>query len=188
MRDEEWQGMSTKQRVLDVVFNYDLQESMMPRYAYWLPDAGSNSSTISLSSLSSSSSISNDNTGPLFHRDAKGKTCFTISEARRAKQRIVDMGLDSLVKAQLQKRRFVLPQESHTSETNFCNESVYGRMNLLWLTGVVKLEHEEDGEDSDGNTALGDGDDEPVWPAPGVLAADAVLVEQRIVECREENM
>ena len=42
------------------------------------------------------------------------------------------------VKAQLQEKRFELPQNESTEvEINFCNETVYGKMNLLWVTGMV---------------------------------------------------
>ena len=44
------------------------------------------------------------------------------------------------VKACLQRKKFVLPQHSHFMDAHFCNEAVYGTMNLLSVSGIVRLE------------------------------------------------
>ncbi|KAL3937273.1 MAG: hypothetical protein SGARI_002183, partial [Bacillariaceae sp.] len=67
-----------------------------------------------------------------FHRDEQGKVVFSSDEAERTSDFLVSMNLENRVKACLQKKRFVLPQQSHTMENFFCNESVYGKLNLLW--------------------------------------------------------
>jgi len=40
----------------------------------------------------------------------------------------------------LQEKRFELPQESTEMEGNFCNDNVYGKFNVLWVTGAIRLE------------------------------------------------
>jgi len=76
----------------------------------------------------------------LFHRDAQNKIAFTSQEAELASQYVASMGLDQRVKAALQKKRFDLPQELGLVEGSFCNENVYGKVNILWVTGVVRME------------------------------------------------
>ena len=76
----------------------------------------------------------------LFHRDAHGRTCFTAEEAQQATERVLALELDERVKACLQRKAFVLPQHAHSFNSHFCNESVYGTMNLLSVSGLVRLE------------------------------------------------
>lgn len=79
----------------------------------------------------------------LFHHDAEGKSCFTPKEAMRASEHVAAMELDQRVKACLQYKRFILPQQSKHVSAMFCNEAVYGRLNVLHVTGVVKMDHNE---------------------------------------------
>lgn len=44
------------------------------------------------------------------------------------------------VKTQLQQKRFELPQETRKVDAMFCNEAVYGKANILWGCGVIRLE------------------------------------------------
>mmetsp|Transcript_32952 Transcript_32952/g.76993 ORF Transcript_32952/g.76993 Transcript_32952/m.76993 type:complete len:147 (-) Transcript_32952:173-613(-) len=86
----------------------------------------------------------NDNCPPaelesLYHRDSHGKTCFSKAEAARASEHVAAMQLDERVKECLQKRRFNLPQEKHVSDISWCNEQTYGVMNVLSVTGLVKM-------------------------------------------------
>ena len=76
----------------------------------------------------------------LFHRDMHGCSCFTADEARQATERVLALELDERVKACLQRKKFVLPQHAHSFNSHFCNESVYGTMNLLSVSGIVRLE------------------------------------------------
>jgi hypothetical protein len=82
----------------------------------------------------------------LFHRDEHGKTCFTRDEAEEAQWRIAEMRLEDRVKQCLQRKKFVLPQQSRNMIDGFCNESVYGTLNLLSVTGVVRLSPEKEDE------------------------------------------
>ena len=75
----------------------------------------------------------------LFHRDSHGLTCFSLSEADAASEHIAALKLDERVKECLQKKRFELPQQSAAVSAHFCNESVYGNLNLLCVTGVVRM-------------------------------------------------
>lgn len=76
----------------------------------------------------------------LFHIDDEGKTCFSREEAEAASQLVADMALDERVKQSIQHKRFVLPQQTQNIDGGFCNEAVYGRLNLLTVTGLVRLD------------------------------------------------
>ena len=80
-----------------------------------------------------------EDAGLLFHRDADDKTCFTEQEAYRASEHIAAMALDERVKSALNQQRFELPQQTEEVQSFFCNESVYGKLNLLWVSGVVRM-------------------------------------------------
>ena len=75
----------------------------------------------------------------LFHRNDEGKICFTDGEAERASSFIASIGLEEHVKASLQEKRFVLPQKTDKVEAHFCNESVYGNVNILWVCGAIRF-------------------------------------------------
>ena len=89
---------------------------------------------------SSSSSKKKPPLMSLFHRDSHGKTCFSAEEAEAASEHIAAMYLDRRVEACIQHQRFELPQQSGYVSAQFCNESVQGSLNLLEITGVVKLD------------------------------------------------
>ena len=57
------------------------------------------------------------------------------------------MDLAGRVKACLQQKRFKLPQKSTSVSAHFCNESVYGTLNILCVTGVVRLAYPEETEE-----------------------------------------
>ena len=62
-------------------------------------------------------------------------------------------------------KRFELPQQSAAVSAHFCNESVYGNLNVLCVTGVVRL---------DPNADVGGDDATPVtldWPSEATRAA-----------------
>ena len=62
-------------------------------------------------------------------------------------------------------QRFELPQQSAAVSAHFCNESVYGNLNVLCVTGVVRL---------DPNADVGGDDATPVtldWPSEATRAA-----------------
>jgi len=79
----------------------------------------------------------NDDSGKpaLFHLDEHGKSCFTAAEARKASTHLAAMQLDSKVKEALNQQRFELPQQTEKVSSHFCNETVYGKLNVLWVSG-----------------------------------------------------
>lgn len=101
--------------------------------------------------------------GKLFHLDRNGKACFTRKEAKVTSDYIAEMNLDERVRACLQKKAFELPQVSEKVSMVYCNDERYGKMNVLWVCGVLRLEKnskstagsEEGAEDVDFNA----------WPA-----------------------
>jgi hypothetical protein len=74
-----------------------------------------------------------------FHIDSKGNTCFSASEASLAAERVRAMNLLRYAKASINSLDLHLPQVSSTMSTEFCNESVYGKVNVLMVTGIVRL-------------------------------------------------
>ena len=79
----------------------------------------------------------------LFHLDSSGKACFSAAEAKAASAHIATIQLDERVKACLQRKKFVLPQQSRNISEHFCNEAVYGKLNVLCVSGVVRLDATE---------------------------------------------
>lgn len=57
-------------------------------------------------------------------------------------------------------RRFVLPQQTSGVQAHFCNESVYGSLNVLWVCGVVRMEDGGSEEQTKAGTEVFD-----VWPS-----------------------
>ena len=80
----------------------------------------------------------------LFHLDASGATAFSAPEAARASEYLASSRFLDAVKRSLQSKRFELPQQSAAVSAHFCNESVYGNLNLLCVTGVVRLDPNAD--------------------------------------------
>ncbi|KAL3784152.1 hypothetical protein ACHAWO_006366 [Cyclotella atomus] len=76
----------------------------------------------------------------LFHLDGKGKACFTREQAKLASDYIASINLEQRVKASLNKKQFELPQVSEKVSMVYCNDDRYGKMNVLWVCGVLRLE------------------------------------------------
>ena len=83
-----------------------------------------------------------DDDNSLYHLKEEGKTCFSKEEAKRASEYVVSIGFDQRIKQSIQSMRFQLPQQSTTTETTaqFCNESIYGSLNVLKVEGVCKFD------------------------------------------------
>ena len=90
----------------------------------------------------SSTEDENSSSTALFHIDSEGKTCFSKSEAERATEYLVHLDLAGRVKESINSMRFQLPQQSTTSSQVgfFCNESVYGKCNVLSVSGIVRMD------------------------------------------------
>ena len=120
-----------------------------------------------------------DDTQPpaLFHRDSHGMTCFSISEAAAASEHIAAMELDRRVQECLQRKRFELTQQSGAVQTHFCNESVYGNLNLLCVTGVVRMAENDRWTFDRAATVSRPESDEPfdAWPSRETRAESKML-------------
>ena len=120
-----------------------------------------------------------DDTQPpaLFHRDSHGMTCFSISEAAAASEHIAAMELDRRVQECLQRKRFELTQQSGAVQTFFCNESVYGNLNLLCVTGVVRMAENDRWTFDRAATVSRPESDEPfdAWPSRETRAESKML-------------
>jgi len=75
----------------------------------------------------------------MFHRNAEGKTCFSPAEAAAASAYIQRTRVLSEVRHRIRHMTFQLPQQASNISSNFCNESVYGRMNLVMVHGLLRL-------------------------------------------------
>lgn len=110
-----------------------------------------------------------DDGSSLFHRTHTGESCFTKEEAARTCKYLHSIKFVSRVTAALQDTNFELPQEYREIERFFCNETVYGKMNLLWVTGSVRLDPEAV------NVVKGVSEVDKIldkWPPADVKAAD----------------
>ncbi len=100
---------------------------------------GMKSKTVYLPGLLNPTDEVDDNIS-LFHRNEVGEVVFSEKEAARASDFIASSGIEERVKAALQKKRFVLPQEVEGVDAHFCNEMVYGKVNILWVCGLIRME------------------------------------------------
>ena len=63
---------------------------------------------------------------------------FTAKESKLASERVIEIWFAQRVLAQLNDIPFMLPQHpSHETDSHFCNETVYGKLILLMVIGVV---------------------------------------------------
>eukprot|EP00299_Pterocystis_sp_00344_P013573 c6664_g1_i1.p1 GENE.c6664_g1_i1~~c6664_g1_i1.p1 ORF type:complete len:614 (+),score=118.90 c6664_g1_i1:34-1875(+) len=77
---------------------------------------------------------------PYFHLDSKDCVCFSESEALMMTKRLIETDFVNRVAQQVTFVDFELPQHSSNFSHHFCNENVYGHLNFLLLSGVVRVE------------------------------------------------
>ena len=128
--------------------------------AYNMLKHGSSIKTVYLPGLDQDGQKEEECSTSLFHRNEKGEVVFTEKEAERASDFISSIQMEERVKAALQRRRFVLPQQTSGVQAHFCNESVYGSLNVLWVCGVVRMEDGGSEEQTKAGTEVFD-----VWPS-----------------------
>mmetsp|Transcript_45146 Transcript_45146/g.107401 ORF Transcript_45146/g.107401 Transcript_45146/m.107401 type:complete len:685 (-) Transcript_45146:126-2180(-) len=75
----------------------------------------------------------------LFHINPAGQSCFSKSEAAAAVHRLQEMDFTAQVLSRINKVPFELPQHESAQQITFCNEQVYAKLNLLHVSGVVRL-------------------------------------------------
>ena len=102
-----------------------------------------------------------------FHRNTEGFITFSKDEAERTSNYLSSIEFEERVKRQLQKKRFELPQEIGKVDGMFCNEAVYGKANILWVCGVIRLSDSIDVRSSvtDTTSASSQNNDFDVWPS-----------------------
>ncbi len=96
--------------------------------------------TVFLPGLDNSQHDEKENTSSFFHYNNEGYIAFTNEEAERTSNYISSIDFEAKVKRQLQLKQFELPQEIGKVDAMFCNEAVYGKVNILWVCGVMRLE------------------------------------------------
>ena len=116
----------------------------------------------------------------LFHHNEEGMICFTAQEADRASEFIASIGLEERVKASLQKKQFVLPQMTESVDANFCNEAVYGNVNILWVCGAIRMEATND---TNGAAEAASAPSFNAWPSK--LAKAKTEYERRTIASHE---
>lgn len=82
---------------------------------------------------------SDGNDTSFFHRNKEGMITFSKDQAERTSNYLSSIDFEERVKRQLQQKRFELPQEIGRVNGMFCNEAVYGKANILWVCGVIRL-------------------------------------------------
>lgn len=111
--------------------------------------------------------LSNDKSGAAsdkyFHLDSEGKVRFTRSQAAESSAFIASLGLEEKIKARLQEKQFELPQVSEKVSMVYCNDHRYGKMNVLWVCGVIRLDDAAQGKQKMEDTAAGTEFD--AWPS-----------------------
>ena len=131
--------------------------------AYDMLKHGSSIKTVYLPGLDQDKQKEEEGSTSLFHRNEKGEVVFTEKEAERASDFIASIGMEERVKSALQTKRFVLPQQTSGVQAHFCNESVYGSLNVLWVCGVVRMEDGGSEEQAKAETVAFD-----AWPSEEV--------------------
>ena len=75
-----------------------------------------------------------------FHLDSAGMACFSAAEAAASSALLADSGFLDQLLVRIRTTEFDLPQRAEEASTHFCNEAVYGKLTLLQLAGVVRLD------------------------------------------------
>jgi pentatricopeptide repeat protein len=120
-------------------FEFQYLDGMLPTMT-WLPGCDDDLDVASVNAALLSPAADGAPGYSLFHRNALGLSCFSEKEAKETCKYLRDIDFVQIVKAALQRKRFELPQHSAAYTNHFCNETMYGKMNLLWVTGLVRLD------------------------------------------------
>ena len=74
-----------------------------------------------------------------FSIDEHGKMVLSNEQQERVIKRIEELDLEEAVKSQMNTICFNLPQKKTILDEHFCNESVYGNMTVMFITGFIKM-------------------------------------------------
>jgi len=95
--------------------------------------------SLSLPTSAITSGSESDCSDHFFHINSAGKTSFTAQQAESASARLREILFVDQIKDRLKKVAFELPQHSKNRSATLCNECVYGNVNILLVSGVVRL-------------------------------------------------
>lgn len=81
-----------------------------------------------------------DSVSDMFHYDALGKSCFSLSEAELTSKYLADSDFVNALQARVRDTSFHFSQLKHQDcSTYCCNETFYSNFKFLEMTGLVKL-------------------------------------------------
>merc|ERR1712046_164192 len=82
---------------------------------------------------------SRENASSFFHIDAANKTSFTPNQAAQTSAYLKSIMFIDQLKKQIGAVAWEFPQSSKSRQETLCNERVYGHVNILMASGVVRL-------------------------------------------------
>lgn len=88
--------------------------------------------------LPSGNDIAREDGNGYFHIDSSGMTCFSAAEAAKTSAHVAAAAVLAEVQTRIAHTAFELPQWSAQKSAFFCNEAVYGNMNLVWVSGAMQ--------------------------------------------------
>merc|ERR1712176_725018 len=80
-----------------------------------------------------------ENANPFFHINVEGQTCFTPQQAAPTSSYLKSIIFIDQLKSQIKEVTWQFPQSSKSRQETLCNERVYGHVNVLMASGVVRL-------------------------------------------------
>jgi hypothetical protein len=81
----------------------------------------------------------NDSVYKYYTIDKNGKMFLNYDQLKYTLNRLNDIDFVNIIKNKLNNIKFVFPQHKSTIDHDFCNESVYSNVNLLYVTGFVRM-------------------------------------------------
>ena len=90
------------------------------------------------------------------------------------------------MKSSMQKKRFLLPQTTSEVGAHFCIESVYGTVNILWVTGLIRMDGGTESKAPAAPAAPVE-DTFDAWPSRQAKAAGENTRARIIVENQQRN-
>ena len=135
-RDGRGGGVAPMSNIVDVLLGNDDSENLCGlRFAATALPGGSDYGTPAPPSSGAPGPVAR-----FFHVDSTGATCFSQAEAAATSQLLVDTAFLASVQTRIRTTPFILPQHGREKDVHFCNESVYGRTNMIRVSGLVRLD------------------------------------------------
>jgi hypothetical protein len=89
------------------------------------------------------------NSNMFFHINVDGQTCFTAEQAVFTSTYLKQILFIDQLKKQIKEVEWQFPQSSKSRQETLCNERVYGHVNILMVSGVVRLSEVSRGSEID---------------------------------------